>query len=272
MKFRRFLSGLVFGIGCALIFIGILSAVLPSVPNLQLQLVLGSFALSSENILIRLINRAMSYALAHSWRVLLLGVLSAGAGAFLLLHFTPKKLLPSAVPKERPLPSAPFPVLEAEDAAIPQLPNPFAVGTYLDHLPLRESKAEHSFIRHAAPILELNKIEDSPMPEVSPVPAALPDRDVPNAEPFFSPHFEDESRAIESERGLPSQSGSRILIRSAFEQVTVRERYESPKEEPAAVPLMEERTAPPAAQLSASASMPPFSPRIRSTMGKKSRR
>ena len=89
MKFRRFLSGLLFGLGCALAFVGILALLLPAIPNQQLGLVLRSFSMPSDNGAVSLMNRAMSFALSNSVRVLVLGVLIAGPGAWLHIHFSP---------------------------------------------------------------------------------------------------------------------------------------------------------------------------------------
>ncbi len=269
MKFRRFLSGLLFGIGCAMIFIGILAAILPHVSNQQLQLVLGSFSLSSDNALVQLINRAMSFAFLQSWRVLLFGILAAAAGAWLLLYFTPKKPKPSPIKNEAPIPSPPptEPLPEVQTAE--KAPNPFAVGTYLDHLPIRDEKNSASFIRYQTPILEPNRIGKPLTASVS-----SDDRNFQSsvsestAEPFFSNRFETESKAIESERSIPSQSGSSMLIRTVFDETIAGSTAEQPKisakASEDAVPVRS--TVP----LSASSDIPPFSPRIRSTMGRRS--
>jgi len=271
MKFRRFLSGLLFGLGCALIFIGILTTVLPSVPNQQLQLVLGSFSLSSDNAIVQLINRAMSFALEKNWRVLVLGILTAAAGAWLLLSFTPKKQKTQPKENEKPRPVQPPAVSEPENDIAPKVPNPFAVATYLDHLPLREARTDVSFIRHAAPILEPNRIEEAALP-VLPVEDAsfqMDEKNVQIPEPYFSNRLETESRAIEAERAIPSQSGSSMLIRSTYDEPSVSKAASLPTIEST---LTEEVPARPPAPVSTPSAMPPFSPRIRSTMGRKSSR
>ncbi len=272
MKFRRFLSGLLFGLGCALIFIGILATVLPSVPNQQLQLVLGSFSLSSNNAIVQLINRAMSFALSQNWRVLLLGILATAAGALLLLHFTPKKQKPQSIRTEASIPASSAIASMPEAEAVPEVPNPFAVGTYLNHLPIRESKTDSSFVRYTTPILEPNRVENAPVSaETVPTYDFQLDESAPEATaPFFSNRLEAESKAIEAERSIPSQSGSSMLIRSAFDDSRANKAADVPKPEATrsaeAVPV---RTTAP---LAANSAMPPFSPRIRSTMGRKSSR
>lgn len=268
MKFRRFLSGLLFGIGCALSFVAVLALLLPRVSNPQLRLVLGSFSMSSDNPAVQLINGAMRYALAQSWRVLLLGLLAAAVGACLLLHFTPKKRKPRPAVQPQAALNAAEP--ETDAAHSPQAPNPFAVGTYLDQLPLREPQTSVSMLVHAQPILERNRIDDPPP---SPDPAPVYDfdpghEDKESSEPYFSHCFERESKAIAAERAIPSQSGSSMLIRNVYAPSAQREEP-SPimRSEPAV--SQSEPPSGPAASLSAAPAMPAFSPRIRSTMGRK---
>lgn len=85
MKARRVLSGLLFGLGCATVFIGVIATVLPMIPNDQLRLVLSSFEMPSENIIVSGINAMMTYALRNCYLVMLLGVAEALFGALLLL-------------------------------------------------------------------------------------------------------------------------------------------------------------------------------------------
>ena len=66
MKVRRTIGGALFGIGCAVTFVGILATVLPMVQNDQLQLVLSSFEMPSGNLIVSAVNGAMTYALHHS--------------------------------------------------------------------------------------------------------------------------------------------------------------------------------------------------------------
>ena len=67
MKVRRTIGGALFGIGCAVTFVGILATVLPMVQNDQLQLVLSSFEMPSGNLIVSAINGAMTYALHHCY-------------------------------------------------------------------------------------------------------------------------------------------------------------------------------------------------------------
>lgn len=255
MKFRRFLSSLLFGLGCALSFVGILTLVLPAIPNPQIKLVLASFAMTSDNAAVSLINRFMTFALEANWRLLGIGMLIAAAGAWLLIHFTPKRA--TAQPVSQPHTAVPFP--KAVEAPLESAPNPFAVGTYNDHLPEKLQSSRTSPLLSPEPILERNPIESS---------EGASDRETTDEKPFYSARLETESRAIETELGSPSQSGSRILIRSVFEPpAPAATPLTKPDDEPPA--SAPEPAAPPAASVNSS-SLPPFSPRIRSTMGRHS--
>ena len=86
MKVRRTIGGMLFGIGCAVIFVGILATVLPMVQNDQLQLVLSSFEMPSGNLIVSAVNGAMTYALHHCYGVLLCGIVLMAAGMGILLH------------------------------------------------------------------------------------------------------------------------------------------------------------------------------------------
>lgn len=238
MKLRRFVSGLIFGLGCAFSFLGLMAIILPAIGNPQMQLVLAGFEMSSAHPVVDAINRFMRFVFAQNWRVLYLGLLVAASGAMLFLRFTPKS---TAAKEPAAVPPVPQPV-QPEPA---EKPNPYARVTY--HLPQVEEKISWSF--HQEPILERNVI-DSPEAE----PAA-------DVQPYFSPRFNIESRAMETETGAWSQSGSRILIRSMPEYEPEPEPLPEtvlPKPEP--VPSSPAPAAPPASRMT--------SPRIRSTMGR----
>ena len=88
MKVRRTIGGALFGIGCAVTFVGILATVLPMVQNDQLQLVLSSFEMPSGNLIVSAINGAMTYALHHCYGVLLCGIVMMAAG-MAMSHLVP---------------------------------------------------------------------------------------------------------------------------------------------------------------------------------------
>ena len=85
MKVRRTIGGVLFGMGCAVTFVGILATVLPMIQNDQLQLVLSSFEMPSSNLIVSAINGAMTYALHHCYGVLLCGIVMMAAGMGILL-------------------------------------------------------------------------------------------------------------------------------------------------------------------------------------------
>ena len=119
MKVRRTIGGVLFGIGCAVTFVGILATVLPMVQNDQLQLVLSSFEMPSGNLIVSAINGAMTYALHHCYGVLLCGIVMMAAGMAILLHRTRRRPVrhntPSSYSRPAPAP-APKPVWPEEDA------------------------------------------------------------------------------------------------------------------------------------------------------------
>ena len=180
MKFRRFLSGFLFGAGCALTFIGVLAVVLPSMSNRQLKTVLASFAAPSDNTAVTAINRFMTFTLSNGWSVALLGLLTAVAGGFLLYCFQPrrssKKTRPSSAAPARPR-NAPDRSRAVRVPAAPvdrEAPNPFAAASYQTQRQ-EQSRPASPIAFHAAPMLERNKIEETPAD--SPV----------EAEPTFAP-------------------------------------------------------------------------------------
>jgi len=257
MKFRRFLSGVLFGTGCALTFVGLLAVVLPAISNQQMDLVLASFSMTSDNRGVALVNRFMSFVLEQNWRVVVLGVMIAAAGGALLAYFQPRKAKEPA-PIQMQTPPSSTPVRET----LQEAPNPFAVAAY--HTPEAAiRKPVSAFHPYAAPMLERNKIESADA-----APAA-------EAVPYFSPRFEAESRAVQTSISEASQSGSRLLFRP---EPAAPEK--APEETPVEVPPAElsRPVPPPAAPAPKSAAEAPNvstsllrpSPRIRSTMGRHS--
>ena len=85
MKVRRTIGGVLFGMGCAVTFVGILATVLPMIQNDQLQLVLSSFEMPSSNLIVSAIKGLMTYALHHCYGVLLCGIVMMAAGMGILL-------------------------------------------------------------------------------------------------------------------------------------------------------------------------------------------
>ena len=166
MKLRRTLGGILFGVGCAFAFIALLALVLPSFENDQLKLVLASFDMESDNTVVDLMNRGMSYALHNGWQVLLFAAVLMVVGLLLLLLFTrePQRTAQSAV-YQRPMYEEPAPQWEAPVRTEPEA-NPFASAALWEHqfAPARRSAAEpeNPFPVYGGPMLERNRIDDAP--------------------------------------------------------------------------------------------------------------
>jgi len=244
MKIRKFLSGLLFGTGCALSFIALLAIILPGIDNPQLQLVLDSFDMLSEHPAVQLMNAFMTFALQQSWHLLYLGLLILGLGAALLLHFMPKQkkdapvsILPPVQPKFKE----------------PELANPYANISYQE-LPLKEHPVHNtSFLSYTEPMLERNRIEEKNTKVYS------------ETQPYFSPRLKVESQAIETNAGKQSQSGSCILIRNVYEASEISVQIQAKESRTSATPA-----APPPPVLSPPSEVPAPASRIRSTMGRHS--
>ena len=330
MKVRRTIGGALFGIGCAVTFVGILATVLPMVQNDQLQLVLSSFEMPSGNLIVRAVNGAMTYALHHCYGVLLCGIAMMAVGMGILLRRSRRRPARrrASSPYSRPA-SAPAskPVWPEEDAdwsawkPREARTNPFAGAIYED-LPPRTPSPAVPTAYTPPPILPPSNAEDEPSPYARPFaepPAPPPVAEPADAEPFFAtPSVGERSSTPESsappaveppsvaqavqeptaastsfavsgmdtapsvpvppapsavpahtEAGTPSQSGSRVMIRS-----TIAARAEKSAPEPTAPAppasrkvvldgIAYEPNEPPEEEVA-----PPVSSRIRSTMGK----
>lgn len=315
MKVRRTIGGALFGMGCAVTFVGILATVLPMIQNDQLQLVLSSFEMPSSNLIVSAINGAMTYALHHCYGVLLCGIVMMAAGMGILLSRPRRRSARRrmASPYSRPA-SAPRPVWPEEDAdwsawkPRETRANPFAGAIYED-LPSRTSSPPVPAAYTPPPILPTSNAADEPSPyarpftEPPPAPvsaeppasepfAASPVPEPPAAEVAFASSAVPEPPATASrtgaaspvppppqpappavpahtEAGTPSQSGSRVMIRS-----TITPRAEKPVSE-SEVPaqsasrkvVLDGIAYEPNEPLEEEAP-PPVSSRIRSTMGK----
>jgi len=161
MKLRRTLSGILFGLGCAFTFIGLLALILPCVANDQLRLVLASFEIPSSNPAVSLINSGMSFALRHSWQVLFAGAAALIIGLFLFILFSrEKKEAPESYRRPEPPPQDP---IWEQPAPCADRPNPFADMALWDQqfAPARRQEAadENPFSAFGGPMLERNRVE-----------------------------------------------------------------------------------------------------------------
>lgn len=180
MKFRRVLSGFLFGAGCALTFIGFISVILPRLSNRQMKLVIASFAAPSDNAVVSAVNRFMTFALANSWSVALLGLMTTAAGGLLLYCFQPRRTAkvrrPAAVhAPAQPAPPKPRAVRIPAAPVDQEAPNPFAVAAYQTQKQER-SRPAAPIAFHAPPMLERNRIEPEPS-------AAYPAEETPSFVP-----------------------------------------------------------------------------------------
>ena len=236
MKLRKAFSALLFGLGCAVSFVGALSLVLPAVNNAQLQLVLSSFEMPSSNAVVRVMNTAMTFALHNAWQVLAFGLCTALIGG-ILLAVCSRSSRPAPVQEELfrrpvPVPVAPEPIRQA--------PNPFAAVTY-EELPDPEPSEVAKRVLHQEPLLEPN-----PIPEDVPCVPAIPSFQL-SATPMIS---------------AQSQSGSRIIARTVLNRPEPIPSPAVPAEEtPSPKPVIPDVPAP------APAVPDRPSVRIRSTMG-----
>lgn len=288
MKLRKFVSGLMFGLGCALIFIGLLALVLPMIQNDQLRLVLSSFSMPSENWLVSGMNTAMTFALNNSYLVMLIGASLLMVGALLMLwqekHEAARERVASkpAWPQQRPVPPADYD--EWPDLP-PRTANPFADYSLGDMLKPREQQQSNPFAapvrdelepvpaearsayerpadvpKPVVPVIEETQPEETqpiqvPEPLAAPRPAVLPQTPTSAAPPAF-----EIPRVAGAEAGVRSQSGSRVIVRSTFTP--------APQMEAAPESTVEhaEEVLPPMPDMAQA----PVSSRIRSTMGKHS--
>lgn len=236
MKLRKAFSALLFGLGCAVSFVGALSLVLPAVNNAQLQLVLSSFEMPSSNAVVQMMNSAMTFALQNAWQVLAVGLFAALIGGILLAVWS-RTARPAPIQEEvfrRPVPVA------VPSEHVRPVSNPFAAVTY-EELPEPEPSEVAKRVLHQEPLLEPNLIPEDP-PSVPAIPSFQP-----AAAPLMS---------------AQSQSGSRIISRMTIHRPEPAEMPAAVQEEPPVLkPVISDVPAPEAT--------PPAQPsgRIRSTMG-----
>ena len=302
MKVRRTIGGALFGIGCAVTFVGILATVLPMVQNDQLQLVLSSFEMPSGNLIVSAINGAMTYALHHCYGVLLCGIVMMAAGMAILLHRTRRRPVRHNTPSSYSRPasaSAPKPVWPEEDAdwsawkPRETRTNPFAGAIYED-LPSRSpspavppaytpppilppSNAADESSPYARPFAEptapspaseMPALETAAPEQVAPpfVPS-VPETDAPPAAPDID-QPPPPVVPVHTEAGTPSQSGSRVMIRSTIAKKPAPEPATPAPAEGASRKVILDGIAYEPNEPPQEEATPPVSSRIRSTMGK----
>ncbi|MEG0493918.1 MAG: hypothetical protein RR696_12035 [Clostridia bacterium] len=207
MKYIKILSGILFGLGCAIIFIGLAATVLPMIANDQLRLVLSSFEMPSENPLVNAINAMMTFSLQNCYLMMLIGAGIALIGALLMLFNRPA---PQAQQPEAP--HSPY-ALASEEGVADSIPvwrstrapaamenNPFADTSLPDLLtpkvaPVRAPKAEPNPFSTFAPAAA--KQQDAYTPNVG-IPIA---RATSHVSPYAPP-----PRPAAKEKALPQEA------------------------------------------------------------------
>ena len=211
MNVRKTLGGALFGMGCAVAFVGLLATALPMIPNDQLRLVLSSFEMPSENWFVNAVNGAMTYALQNCYGVLLAGLVLMLAGVPLMLvrdtrsrgRSRPSPYSRPQAARERPEARPQEPLWQRTPQASPDpFDDPFddeAVQALLT--PRMPDAAAAIPVTYAPPpILPPSNAEEAPPAPFAPeAPAPEP----PASEP-----------PMPARPGPASQSGSRVVIRS----------------------------------------------------------
>lgn len=264
MKIRKTIGGILFGLGCALTFIGLIALILPTIENDQLKLVLASFDTPSDHLVVSLMNSGMSFAMHNGWKVLICGAVTLIIGLLLFTLFTREpKPDPRPAPYQRPAPVR-EPIWESQFSSPERQPNPFADLALWDQqfAPQKSQQQEHAFTAFGGPMLEPNRIEDEPVYRFAadayarPVEAA-PQADVP-VEAAYEPVNAD----------LPPIPPAPVLQPVAPVAAVQMEKAGAFSSAPAADPVPEKKAEPVYTPNEEPDEPIQISSRIRSTMGK----
>lgn len=299
MKVRKAVSGIAFGLGCSLVFVGLLALILPSIQNDQLRLVLSSFSMPSENLLVNGMNAAMTYALGNCYLVMLIGAAFMLAGALLMFMQEKREaarqrfVRDTVNPLHEPVAFSAASGNEWPDDLPPRATeNPFADYTLGDMLKPREEATncnpfaapsvcadestqafatrsaaqDHSAYERPAgtpkPPLPAHEELQEAFAEVESPKLRQAEHDqvpIPPAPTAF-----EQPHAVDTQAQARSQSGSRAIVRSTFST-------KAPpvaQEPPASTPVLDDPSAPKELPVEQTTGCEPVSPRIRSTMGK----
>lgn len=307
MKIRRKIGGTLFGISCAVTFVGALATVLPLIPNDQLRLVLSSFEMPSDNVVVNCINGAMTYALHHCYGVLLCGLAGMLAGVGILLWGSRRRPARRSPYKRPAPPPADRPTQETGWTPPEPRHNPFAEGSYDELfmprssapavpraytpppiLPRTDAQAASPYARPEPPPADAlpgqpSEVPFAGPPVVAPPPPPAPPPEEPLAPPSVAPppapppvpqeparQRPMPSAPPQAEAGTPSESGSRVIFRP---RPMVREEApapepETPQQQDAQGKVILDGVAYEPNDEPPKPPAPPASSRIRSTMGK----
>ena len=170
MKVCRRAGTFLFGLGCASAFSGVLSLIVKTTGNPQLQLVLQSFYTVSDQAAVRLFNTGVVFCLTHPWGILAVGGAAMLLGGILLAVTSVRET--SASSKESYRKAAPPPVSSSFKPFVPPQENPFAVASADERTPSAPvctfapaiQQTKHSETNAAylfKPLLEQNRIEST---------------------------------------------------------------------------------------------------------------
>lgn len=218
MKFGRILSNLLFGLGCALAFLGLLALVLPMIDNDQLRLVLSSFEMPSERVLVNAMNQAMSFAIAHCYWVMLSGAVLTLVAALLMLWLSRSERTESAGEAfARPSVKEPFasPAFQPQPERPEDEYNPFADASVQEMLKPRAPAAENPYASAAKLDWE----------------AILPKAETPAASPYARPAQTPPQPAAVQPQETPSVQEARHETPVAPPPETFAQPIETPKPE-----------------------------------------
>lgn len=222
MNVRKTLGGALFGMGCAVAFVGLLATALPMIPNDQLRLVLSSFEMPSENWFVNAVNGAMTYALQNCYGVLLAGLVLMLAGVPLMLvrdargrgRSRPSPYSRPQAAREQPAARPQEPIWQRTPQASPDpFDDPFDDAAVQALLTPRMPDAAAAIpVTYAPPpILPPSNAEEAPPAPFAPEAPEAPAPEPPVAEAPAPPASEPSMPACP---GPASQSGSRVVIRS----------------------------------------------------------
>ena len=162
MKVKKGFGVLFICLGCMAAFIGIAAAVLPMIQNDQLRLVLSSFAIPDDNLLVNAMNAAMTYALRNCYLVMLVGAGVALLGVLLTVSAgkdEPERASAHGEARPQPRQTEPPAAWRTSKAADAAEHNPFAARMANDMLAYRAASRSSVPVNTFAPAVQKNTDE-----------------------------------------------------------------------------------------------------------------